>query len=145
MPTRVFLGWQGLHSSCCGMIFSAKGLRAMLTCMFRAVLTRMFLGRQGLHSSCCGMIFSTKGFSEAADGQRAKLEASLVKASQGGRIPIVCDTSPCLAQLKSGLTDSQLRCAPPGPPSLLSSSHLGVSPHDQSLGLAPHRAGVCQP
>jgi D-lactate dehydrogenase len=59
------------------------------------------------------MIFSTKGFTEVANGQRSALEASLLKASQGGKLPIVVDTSPCLAQLKAGLTDSQLRCAPP--------------------------------
>jgi D-lactate dehydrogenase len=57
------------------------------------------------------MIFNTKGFAEAANSQVSKLEAALVKASQGGVIPIVCDTSPCLGQLKASLTEPALKCA----------------------------------
>jgi hypothetical protein len=59
------------------------------------------------------MIFNTKGFTEAAGSQVAKLEASLLKASDNGRIPIVCDTSPCLGQIKGGLSEPALKCAPP--------------------------------
>ena len=64
---------------------------------------------QGLKSACCGMIFNTKGFMEAAQSQCNSLEQSLLKASDGGNIPIVCDTSPCLGQLKSGLTEKGLK------------------------------------
>lgn len=67
---------------------------------------------QGVASACCGMIFNTKGFAEAANSQVAKLEASLIKASEGGKIPIVCDTSPCLGQIKGALTEPALKCAP---------------------------------
>lgn len=67
---------------------------------------------QGVSSACCGMIFNTKGFSEAADSQVSKLQESLVKASRGGVIPIVCDTSPCLGQLKASLSEPALKCAP---------------------------------
>lgn len=38
-----------------------------------------------------------------------QLEQSLIKASDGGKIPIVMDTSPCLAQMKGALTDPALR------------------------------------
>ena len=55
------------------------------------------------------MIFNTKGFMEAAQSQCNALEQSLLKASDNGNIPIVCDTSPCLGQLKSGLTEKGLR------------------------------------
>lgn len=58
------------------------------------------------------MIFNTKGFTEAADSQVSKLQEALVKASRGGVIPIVCDTSPCLGQLKSSLSEPALKCAP---------------------------------
>ena len=64
---------------------------------------------QGLKSACCGMIFNTKGFMEAAQSQCNSLEQSLLKASDGGNIPIVCDTSPCLGQLKAGLTEKGLK------------------------------------
>lgn len=39
----------------------------------------------------------------------AQLEASLMKASENGKWPIVCDTSPCLSQIKAGLSDPALR------------------------------------
>lgn len=64
---------------------------------------------QGLKSACCGMIFNTKGFMEAAQSQCNSLEQSLLKASDNGNIPIVLDTSPCLGQLKGGLTEKGLK------------------------------------
>jgi hypothetical protein len=67
---------------------------------------------QGLSEQCCGMIFSSKGFKAATATKGAALEAALLKASEGGKLPIVCDTSPCLAQIKGDLTDGALKCAP---------------------------------
>ena len=68
--------------------------------------------RQGLSEQCCGMIFSSKGFKHATQSKGAALEAALLKASEGGKLPIVVDTSPCLAQIKGDLTDGALKCAP---------------------------------
>ena len=64
---------------------------------------------QGLKNSCCGMMFNSRGFKEAAAGKAADLEASLLEASQDGKLPIVIDTSPCLAQLKGALSSSALK------------------------------------
>jgi D-lactate dehydrogenase len=64
---------------------------------------------EGLSASCCGMMFNSRGFKDAAAKKGAELEAALLKASEGGKWPIVCDTSPCLAQIKSGLSDPALR------------------------------------
>lgn len=64
---------------------------------------------QGLNSSCCGMLFNSRGFKEAAAAKGAELEAALLKASNNGTIPIVCDTSPCLAQIKSSISEPSLR------------------------------------
>jgi hypothetical protein len=61
------------------------------------------------------MLFNSRGFKDAAAVKGDELEASLVAASQGGKIPIVCDTSPCLSQIKGSLSDSRLKCAPVGP------------------------------
>lgn len=41
----------------------------------------------------------SRGFKDAAAAKGADLEAALLKASEGGKIPIVMDTSPCLAQV----------------------------------------------
>lgn len=66
---------------------------------------------EGIESSCCGMLFNSRGFKDAAAFKGSALEASLLKASEGGKIPIVMDTSPCLAQVKSSLAAPELRFA----------------------------------
>jgi len=49
---------------------------------------------------CCGMPWESKGFFEIADEKNAELEKVLVKASENGKYPILCDTSPCLYRMK---------------------------------------------
>jgi D-lactate dehydrogenase len=49
---------------------------------------------------CCGQPFESKGMNEAADLKSAELEAVLREASEGGRWPIVFDTSPCAYRMK---------------------------------------------
>lgn len=63
---------------------------------------------EGLANSCCGMMFNSRGFSDAAASKGAELEAALLKASDNGMIPIVCDTSPCLSQIKSQISEPAL-------------------------------------
>lgn len=55
------------------------------------------------------MMFNSRGFAPAAASKMAELEASLLEASEGGKIPIVCDTSPCLSQIKASLSQPSLR------------------------------------
>ncbi len=62
-------------------------------------------------SLCCGMMFGSKGFTEAAQDSASRVEATLMEASDGGRHPIVCDTSPCLATLKEKLAAGPLKFA----------------------------------
>jgi len=64
---------------------------------------------EGLSSSCCGMMFNSRGFKDAAAKKGSELEKALLKASENGKYPVVCDTSPCLAQIKSGLSEPDLR------------------------------------
>lgn len=66
---------------------------------------------EGLSSSCCGMMFNSRGLASAAASKLDELEASLLKASDGGKIPIVCDTSPCLSTLKAGAAAGTLKFA----------------------------------
>jgi len=49
---------------------------------------------------CCGQPFESKGLNEAADAKSSELEALLLDASEGGRLPIVFDTSPCAYRMK---------------------------------------------
>jgi len=52
---------------------------------------------------CCGQPFESKGLVDAADAKSAELEAALHAASDGGRLPIVFDTSPCAYRMKKFL------------------------------------------
>jgi D-lactate dehydrogenase len=52
---------------------------------------------------CCGQPFESKGLVAAADAKSAELEAALAAASEGGRWPIVFDTSPCAYRMKKFL------------------------------------------
>ena len=49
----------------------------------------------GLAGLCCGQPFESQGLMDAADHKARELEAALSRASEGGRWPIVFDTSPC--------------------------------------------------
>ena len=49
---------------------------------------------------CCGLTFESKGFFEQADQKGRELEAELRRVSEGGTIPILFDTSPCLYTMR---------------------------------------------
>jgi D-lactate dehydrogenase len=54
-------------------------------------------------SLCCGMAFSSKGYTEAGEMKSAELEAALLKASNGGMYPVLCDMSPCLYTMRENM------------------------------------------
>jgi D-lactate dehydrogenase len=58
---------------------------------------------QGLGGLCCGLAFESKGFPRQADEKAQELERALLLASDGGRLPVVCDTSPCAQRMKATL------------------------------------------
>ena len=49
---------------------------------------------------CCGTPFESKGLKEQADMKAAELEDALLKATKGGKLPVLCDTSPCLYRMR---------------------------------------------
>jgi D-lactate dehydrogenase len=64
-----------------------------------------------LDALCCGQPFESKGLMDAADRKSAELVAALLAASDGGRLPVVFDTSPCAYRIRRVLAaqDSPLR------------------------------------
>lgn len=50
---------------------------------------------------CCSQIFSSKGFSDARDFMAEKLLGEVWKASDEGRIPVICDVSSCTYTLRN--------------------------------------------
>ncbi len=71
-------------------------------------VTMRLLGKAGyaviypdnMHQFCCGTPFESKGFIEQADAKLKELETALLQASDEGRIPVLCDTSPCLYRMR---------------------------------------------
>ena len=61
---------------------------------------------------CCGMPFASKGLSETAAVKANELGKTLLKVSDNGRIPILCDMSPCLYHMKETL-DARLQLFEP--------------------------------
>jgi len=51
-------------------------------------------------AQCCGMPFSSKGLNDSAAVAVRRLEDVLWQASEGGRLPVLCDTSPCTARMQ---------------------------------------------
>ena len=53
---------------------------------------------------CCGMIWESKGMPDVADRMTARLEEVLWRLSDAGRLPVVCDQSPCLHRMRQHFT-----------------------------------------
>ncbi len=58
-----------------------------------------------LKKLCCGMAFSSKGYVKAGKMLSDNLLEELTIASEGGKLPIVCDMTPCLYTMKSNFGD----------------------------------------
>jgi len=65
-----------------------------------------------LSALCCGLAFESKGFPAQGEKKARELEAALLAASEGGALPILCDTSPCLQRMKK-LFDPRLQMLEP--------------------------------
>ena len=55
---------------------------------------------ENMNRLCCGMAFSSKGYTDAGNKKSNELEGALLKASEQGKYPILCDMSPCLYTMK---------------------------------------------
>ncbi len=57
---------------------------------------------------CCGTIWESKGMPEVADKKADELHQALLKASENGKYPILCDQSPCLYRMRHTMPDLAL-------------------------------------
>jgi D-lactate dehydrogenase len=84
---------------------NAEDKRSVMAVMF-SVLEKSgynIIVPNNVDSQCCGMAFESKGQFEAANQKANDLNSLLLAASDNGRIPIVCDVSPCLLRMKESL------------------------------------------
>ena len=55
---------------------------------------------ENMKNLCCDTIWESKGMPELADQKSAELEKALLKASDNGKYPVLCDQSPCLYRMR---------------------------------------------
>jgi D-lactate dehydrogenase len=55
---------------------------------------------QNMDRLCCGTPFDSKGLKEQADMKAEELQDALLKATNDGKLPVLCDTSPCLYRMR---------------------------------------------
>ena len=67
---------------------------------------------KNIHQLCCGMAFSSKGFRKQAEEKEKELNKALLEISDNGRLPILCDMSPCLLHMRETL-DKRLQLYEP--------------------------------
>ena len=87
---------------------------------------------EGIGSMCCGMIFDSRGFRDVGASQASDLQQQLLQVSEGGKLPIICDTSPCLQRMKEKFDDPLLKfalCAAAATGSLADARNARRRPH----------------
>jgi len=93
-----------------GLPAGVKGLRPLveetLDLLHKAGCEVIF--PEGMDSLCCGTIWESKGMPDIAERKLAETEAALLKASAGGRYPILCDQSPCLHHMRTHIKSLKL-------------------------------------
>ena len=63
---------------------------------------------EGMERMCCGQIWESKGMLDIADRKSAELEAALWKASEQGKLPVLCAQSPCLHRMRKVMKKMKL-------------------------------------
>jgi D-lactate dehydrogenase len=63
---------------------------------------------EGMARLCCGQPWETKGFPAQAEAKLRELECALRAASGNGALPVLCDTSPCLARMREHIKGLEL-------------------------------------
>jgi len=90
-----------------------QGLNQVIVSLFeKAGTTMITLPSDDAH--CCGMPFNSKGAVEDADQRLRQLEETLWECSEQGKLPILCDTSPCTARMVDGFSRPMTLLEPVG-------------------------------
>ena len=55
---------------------------------------------ENMQNLCCGTIWESKGMPDEAERKVRELETAILKASDNGRWPVLCDQSPCLHRMR---------------------------------------------
>jgi len=92
---------------------------------------------ENLNSLCCGMAFSSKGYIQEGKNKSSELEASLLKASNNGEYPVLCDMSPCLYTMKENFKSGLKLFEPVEFISTYLLPHLEITPLTDTITVFP--------
>jgi D-lactate dehydrogenase len=92
---------------------------------------------ENLNNLCCGMAFSSKGYKKAGERKSAELEKALLKASNNGEFPILCDMSPCLYTMRENMKSNLRLYEPVEFISTFLLPHLIIKPLDETITVFP--------
>ena len=83
------------------------------------------------------MAFSSKGYTEAGEKKSKELEAALMKASNDGEYPVLCDMSPCLYTMKENIKSNLKLYEPVEFISTYLLPHLAINQLDETITVFP--------
>ena len=89
---------------------------------------------EGMEHLCCGMIWESKGMPKVGDEMLEKLERALLKASDNGKYPVMCDQSPCLHRMRNHIKSMKLY-EPAEFISVYLAPHLEFTPTDEPVAI----------
>ena len=95
-------------SCICRMMGPSEGSHTSHAEAVHQVLNRagyQYIHPEGIEGLCCGVAFDSKGFPNQANRKTEELKEALLKASNNGKYPILCETSPCVQRLNHELSE----------------------------------------
>ncbi|NMC37394.1 MAG: FAD-binding oxidoreductase [Bacteroidales bacterium] len=90
-----------------------------------------------LDNLCCGMAFLSKGYRKDGEMKSAELEAALIKASNNGEYPVLCDMSPCLFTMKDNFKSGLKMYEPVEFITKFLLPHLEITPINETITVFP--------
>ena len=88
---------------------------------------------ENLNSHCCGMAFLSKGYIDAGTKKSKELESALIKASENGKYPVLCDMCPCLFTMKENMGNALKLYEPVEFISEFLLPHLDIAPLQETV------------
>lgn len=110
-PRTEFVYFSACITTMFGPATGSHGVSAALTALCERAGVAWSVP-EGLGGMCCGTPWKSKGFSQGYDRMSDRVLPALLQASDGGRLPIVCDAASCTEGL---LTMRQIAVAAGGP------------------------------
>ncbi|MCX2523893.1 FAD-binding and (Fe-S)-binding domain-containing protein [Larsenimonas rhizosphaerae] len=84
---------------------------------------------------CCGMAFQSKGHLDEANAKADEVNKALLVATENGRWPVVCDTSPCVSRMNERLDGKLSLFEPVAFIHAHVLDYLSIEPVDESIAL----------